>query len=571
MAKMIFFKLTVVYAVGLSGNLQGRETTAELERCDVSSESCRIEDVPQMAALLQLKTSTAMNAMERANSSMVQNLATTGSAGAGNFNTEGACAFLDWTTNAALGKAKYQRCTTMRSRKGERSASVKQIKGLALFERTRKRRRNRRNRRSGAWLVESSKAPATCAPRPSAFMVYENVRLAENQDGLALFLTCGRTPASEQETHAEVDGILPEVFESASECKDLVKDETILVQNPRMEYLQNFYHAIEEVFSLGQTKRALGERFGRSTRLVFAWTGSAKDDSSGPAKFYQPGTDSPGELVASGIPQIAELFAQIMMPKKKLPALNLAEVTGKGNPGLCFRRLILPMRACSGSVVPASWEERGCTAPAENPFVSLPRRVLGAFHIPRSASRPEGAALVVLWIHRAQSERGGRYISNDNDLVRSIGRSLGELSLIATQNEAGAELELRADMAVVQRIRQGLPHADVSSVDFKDLSMAEQLRRVADVDVLVGRHGAGLAHLLFSKPTARVVELTSYPPPVAWRSVANIFYNFAKWSFREYASVKVGEIADLSPEVMDRTAETVQRLANKAGDQKKVR
>jgi len=52
------------------------------------------------------------------------------------------------------------------------------------------------------------------------------------------------------------------------------------------------------------------------------------------------------------------------------------------------------------------------------------------------------------------------------------------------------------------------PDVDVQAVDYAKLSWPEQLAIDVDTDILVGMHGAGLTHMMFTPRSAAVVELT---------------------------------------------------------------
>jgi len=62
----------------------------------------------------------------------------------------------------------------------------------------------------------------------------------------------------------------------------------------------------------------------------------------------------------------------------------------------------------------------------------------------------------------------------------------------------------RASCAEVLR---RFPNVDVQRVDFAQSSFAEQMQLVAQSEVLVGMHGAGLAHLLWLPEHGGLLEL----------------------------------------------------------------
>ncbi len=62
--------------------------------------------------------------------------------------------------------------------------------------------------------------------------------------------------------------------------------------------------------------------------------------------------------------------------------------------------------------------------------------------------------------------------------------------------------------AVLDMLRK-LPGAVVDTVDWVQLSGRQQVDKVAATDVLVGMHGAGLAHIQYSHDDIVLVELHS--------------------------------------------------------------
>ena len=62
---------------------------------------------------------------------------------------------------------------------------------------------------------------------------------------------------------------------------------------------------------------------------------------------------------------------------------------------------------------------------------------------------------------------------------------------------------------------------EVKVVRFEELSFGEQLREVAEADILVGIHGAGLSHVLFMSEGSTMVELAT--------NTLGMFSGFASW------------------------------------------
>ena len=99
------------------------------------------------------------------------------------------------------------------------------------------------------------------------------------------------------------------------------------------------------------------------------------------------------------------------------------------------------------------------------------------------------------------------------------------------------EPELTAAMAAHAASRATI---DLRTVELAQLTIDEQLQTIADTDVLVGMHGAGLTHVVYLPDWAGVVELwpsvrgrschlqtmqappTSTPPPTHTHTTATV-------------------------------------------------
>lgn len=64
------------------------------------------------------------------------------------------------------------------------------------------------------------------------------------------------------------------------------------------------------------------------------------------------------------------------------------------------------------------------------------------------------------------------------------------------------------------------PHVKVQSIDFANISFAEQLEVVQHTDILVGVHGAGMAHEIFLTPGSVLVEIL--PAGVNYKGYRNV-------------------------------------------------
>jgi EGF domain-specific O-GlcNAc transferase len=64
---------------------------------------------------------------------------------------------------------------------------------------------------------------------------------------------------------------------------------------------------------------------------------------------------------------------------------------------------------------------------------------------------------------------------------------------------------------LLKRVKSHFPEANITAVDFAQLTLRDQVRLATETDVLVGIHGAGLTHSLWLNPKAAVVE---FKPPL---------------------------------------------------------
>lgn len=59
----------------------------------------------------------------------------------------------------------------------------------------------------------------------------------------------------------------------------------------------------------------------------------------------------------------------------------------------------------------------------------------------------------------------------------------------------------------VSLLQQRYPQSSIKVVDFGSITVPEQLRLVQDTDILIGHHGAAMAHTIFMSPETTVVEI----------------------------------------------------------------
>jgi len=102
---------------------------------------------------------------------------------------------------------------------------------------------------------------------------------------------------------------------------------------------------------------------------------------------------------------------------------------------------------------------------------------------------------------------------------------------------------------LLRYVSVNMPEASVNAVQIDKLSMQQQLQHIADTDVLVGMHGAGLSHAMFLPRWAAMVELV----PHYWSAESNQFKQIAAWRNLTYErwvnNDPRTEVADLSTHV----------------------
>lgn len=79
------------------------------------------------------------------------------------------------------------------------------------------------------------------------------------------------------------------------------------------------------------------------------------------------------------------------------------------------------------------------------------------------------------------------------------------LRITYCRRTTGRVLDPAVEDLFLRRIAQE-PHCQLNSVDFAAISFREQLQTIANTDLLIGVHGAGLTHLLFLPDHATVLE-----------------------------------------------------------------
>lgn len=302
-----------------------------------------------------------------------------------------------------------------------------------------------------------------------------------------------------------------------------IKETTLLVVNPRGEFLSNVWHAVVEVAALMHTAHVVGEDLS-AMRLIFVQTHRNKPHVS-PTVLQMGGKRTHGDVAEwrGSRPQLIELFEKVMGG-----ARDLAPWKGPATPS-CFAKVVLPLRSCQGAVLSRTWDARDVCGSGGNPLASAyAHAVMRAFALP-AAVRQAGAPPRVTLLTRADTAKAATAAARGKK--RGGGRGRGRNRVLQEPQKLAVALE-------------GACKAKVSAVSLAALSFARQLELMQRTDVLVGPHGAGLTHILHLPPHAAVVELTNTPPPQPGRSVANIYRSVATWTNHPYRSVRGAEKPD---------------------------
>jgi glycosyl transferase family 61 len=184
-------------------------------------------------------------------------------------------------------------------------------------------------------------------------------------------------------------------------------------------------------------------------------------------------------------------FAPLWSPLSARPVLRLSELSGRT---LLRAAAFAPPGGCC-----FLWKNYGSAGPPEcavpSPLLKAFRDfLLDALQI-EVVPRPRPTVTLIRRCRRA-ADRADRRIANEDDLLSSL-RALGGI--------------------------------DVQAVDLAELPVLEQVRIACHTDLLIGVHGAGLAHLLWLPPQASVLEL--FPRRDGMPAA---YGNMATWLGRRY-------------------------------------
>ena len=94
--------------------------------------------------------------------------------------------------------------------------------------------------------------------------------------------------------------------------------------------------------------------------------------------------------------------------------------------------------------------------------------------------------------------------------------------------------KIKNEDELLEALRQDYPTADVQGLQFDRFSFKEQLQFVANTDIFIGMHGAGLVHALFLPSHAAVLELY---PLYRIQSLGIMYFRaMARWKKLKYTS-----------------------------------
>lgn len=239
------------------------------------------------------------------------------------------------------------------------------------------------------------------------------------------------------------------------------KDVGFLIQ--REENNQNLWHTLMEIMSLTLSLDVLRQTTNPYTGKPFF---SDEDIERSQAVF----TD---RLPHGPYWDLWTLFAG-------KPSIRMTEISSRFNIGLM--QVVVPLPGGSNPFWQGDWTEINCgKSPLLEAFV---QRVLAFYEIRPTLPPRAGRKLQLTLIDR-----------------RSKRRLLHQDELVAALTAAHPDVEVKV-------------------LDFARLSLAKQIQEAHDADILVGVHGAGLAHGMFLQSSSAIVEFQ--PPKLDHHGFSNI-------------------------------------------------
>ena len=300
------------------------------------------------------------------------------------------------------------------------------------------------------------------------------------------------------------------------------------------------YHATEELIAVFQTAAIAGLSLSNGTRFLYTYGhdcphGAESCTGRRTMLQLQLGAQLEGEYTRPAIPhvrdQILGLYNSIVQygPRMK-PLPDITETQH-----LCFRRVIMPHRACAGSIVPKSWEDVA-DCPGGNPiFEAVSRTVRLSTKVTVEAS---GSSASV----GAPSVEANLDANTPRLNVAGLAEEQKQVTIFSRR---GATRHIGREQELVSSITKKCGHTVVMA-NLAAMTWHEQITMLEKTDVLVSPHGAGLALLIFLPRGATVIEISPHPPPWPGRSVANIYKLMALWAGLPYHGIRASGAGELN-------------------------
>lgn len=216
---------------------------------------------------------------------------------------------------------------------------------------------------------------------------------------------------------------------------------------------------------------------------------------------------------------------------------RLAQRVGGLQRPTLFRRLAFVPPGYTSLMFAHLNEDSSCRAPTRL-FSGFRRFVLAPYGLGAgNAARGGNPTVRVRLVSRRPGPgrpRVARQIANEEEILAML-RALGGGNNTAPAEQRSDDFAAAAAATGNRRLLAeeglpvGLPPVDAQLVDLAALPLREQLALVADVDVLVGMHGAALAYGALMQPGAALVELWPKAEGV-WRC----YEHLARWAGVEY-------------------------------------
>ncbi|KAH3794374.1 EGF domain-specific O-linked N-acetylglucosamine transferase-like [Dreissena polymorpha] len=100
-----------------------------------------------------------------------------------------------------------------------------------------------------------------------------------------------------------------------------------------------------------------------------------------------------------------------------------------------------------------------------------------------------------------------------------------------TKMKGLVQRKFRNELEILSSVKVAIPLSTVTTLVLEEMSMREQLSVMANTDILIGMHGAGLTHVLFVPDHAVLFELF---PNHHSQEIYKHFRTFSKWRFLKY-------------------------------------